>query len=102
MTPPLTKLGSAPSAQQAGDDHPGRRGLAVRTRDRHEPLTRDEPGERLRAVQHRQPALEGELVLGVVLPERAGHDERVGVADVRGVVPDRDLGAESPQRGDVR
>ena len=34
------------------------------------------------------PALQGEQVLGVVRPERAGDDERVGVAEVRGVVAD--------------
>ena len=96
MTPPLTKL------EQARDDHAGRRGLAVRAGDGHESLARDEPGERLRTVQHGQPALEGEPVLGVVLPERAGHDDRVGVAHVGGVVSDRDLGAEVAQGGDVR
>ena len=88
--------------EQAGDDHAGRRGLAVRAGDGHEALAGDEPGEGLRTVQHGQPAVEGELVLGVVLPQRAGHDDRVGVANVGGVVSDRDLGAEVAQGGDVR
>jgi hypothetical protein len=54
-------------------------------------------------VQHGQAALQRELVLGVVLPERAGHDDRVGVVgQVRGVVPDGDHGTELAQRRDVR
>ena len=45
------------------------------------------------------PRVERELVLRVVLPERARDDEGVGVADVGGVVADRDPGAERAQLG---
>ena len=89
-------------AEQTGDDHAGRRGLAVRAGDGDETLAADQPRQRLRPVQHRDALLERQLVLRVVLPQRAGDHERVGVADVRRVVADRDGGAESAQRVDVR
>ena len=69
----------------------------MRAGDRDQSLPVDEPGERLRTMQHRDAAAQRLLVLRVVLPEGARDDEGVGVADVGGVVPDRDLGAQLAQ-----
>ena len=94
MTPPLTNVGSASSASQRRHDHPGRGGLAVGAGDRDEPAAADQPVERLRAVDDRHPALLRGGVLRVLGPDRAGVDHGVGVAEVRGVVPDVHAGAE--------
>ena len=88
ITPPLTKVGSASSALQRRDDHARRGGLAVRPCHRDEPAAADQPVQRLRAVDDRHPALLRRDELGVLRPDRAGVDDRVGIAEVRGVVPD--------------
>ncbi len=67
-----------------------------------EPLVVDQPGERLRPVQHRQALLLGEDVFGVVQPEGAGDDERVRIADVGCVMADRDRCTQVAQGVDVR
>jgi hypothetical protein len=71
---------------QRGDDHARRRGLAVRSGDRHQPAPADEPVQRLRAVDDRHPALLGRDELGVLGPDRPGVDDGVGVAEVARVV----------------
>ena len=75
ITPPLTKLGSAPSSRSAVTIMPVEVVLPWAPATETSRRRADQPVQRLRAVEHRQPALEREPELGVVRPERAGVDD---------------------------
>ncbi len=65
----------------------------MRPGDRDGAPPRHERGERLGPVQHAQPRSRA-ATSSVGLPDRGGDHHRLGVAQVRGVVPDEHLGAE--------
>ena len=96
-TPPLTKLGSAPSSQQRRDDHRRSR-WSCRGRRRPPPGGACSVSQASAAARCStgMPARPRCKVFRVVLRDGAGDHERVGAADVLGLVADRDRRRPAP------
>ncbi len=86
---------------QGGDDHAGRGGLAVGAGHRHEPARSDQPVQSLGTMDDMQPALLRRQELRILRPDGAGVHDRVGIAEVRGVVPDVHRRSRSRERTEV-
>ena len=65
--------------------------------DRDEPVVTRQQVQRLRAVQHGDRTLASSEQLGVVGPERTGHDDGVSVRQPLAVVPDPDISSGCPK-----
>lgn len=85
---------------QRRDDHARRRRLSVRTCDRDEATGADQPVQCLRTMDHVESAGLRRHELGILGPDRARVHDRVGVAEMGGVVTDvnsRSRGGQCPQ-----
>ncbi len=90
------------AGEQGDGQQRGGRGLAVRAGDGHHPAVEHHRLQAGRARQHQQSAALGLEDLRVVLARRGGDDHGVGVAEVRGGVPEEAGHAELPQGREER
>ena len=93
MTPPFTTVGSMPPRVEQRRHHRGRRGLAVRPRDRDVRLQPHQLGQHLRPPHHRQVLRPRRVELGVARLDRRGDHHHLRALEVLRLLADEDLRA---------